>query len=138
MLLDDRFLKEHGLTKDHIKGIIPISGTYDIADYHQVFVNSTRPQMAELHVQSVFGKTEKHFEVASPTSYLDNLSVPILLLSDTRTLNYTKIFEEAIKKRNFKELEVHHIDLSHGDLWRNLSESVESEYRNLVIDFIRN
>lgn len=136
LALDDSFLKAHGLDKNNIKGMIPISGTYDISNYYKVFLNSQNPHLAKLHVQSVFGKTEKHFKTASPISYLDNLSVPILLISDTRTYNYTKIFEEAIKKMEFKDIEVRHVNLSHGELWRNLSEAPKSEYRDLIINFI--
>ncbi len=138
LALDERFLEEQGLSKNNIKGIIPVGGTYDISDYHQAFVNGSRPHLAELHVQSVFGKTEEHFEIASPTTYLDNLSVPILLFSDTNTFNYTKIFEDAIKERKFKDFEVHHVDLTHGDLWRNLSEKEESPYRDLILNFVKN
>ncbi|SHJ23159.1 DUF885 family protein [Aquimarina spongiae] len=137
LALDERFLKEHGLTQNHIKGIIPVSGTYDIENYHEAFLNGSRPHLAKLHVQSVFGDTKKHFETASATSYLDHLSVPILLLSDTGTFNYTRIFEKGIKKRNFQKLEVRHVDLTHGELWRNLSEAPKSEYRDLITDFIQ-
>lgn len=136
LALNHTFLKENDLSKDNIKGIIPIGGTYDIADYYQVFLNSERPSLAEIHVQSVFGKTQEHFESASPTTFLDYLSIPILLISDTRTFNYTKIFEEAIKQRNFDGLQVYHSPLNHGDLWRDMSENDKSIYREMVLKFI--
>jgi len=136
LALDDSFLKTHGLTKENIKGIIPVGGAYDIAAYHKGFLNGDEPHIAEVHVQSVFGDTEKHFEVASPTSYLHNLSVPILLVSDTETLDYTKIFEQAIKQTNFHGLEVHDANLSHGELWTDIAKPTESKYRNLIVDFI--
>ena len=33
--MDERYLKEYGLTKDHIKAIIPVGGGYDIPHYRE-------------------------------------------------------------------------------------------------------
>jgi len=137
LALDERFLKTEGLSKDVIKGIIPIGGTYDISNYHNAFLEGSRPELAILHVESVFGNSEKHFKDASPISYLDNLSVPIYLFSDSNTYNYTKLFEDAIRQRNFKNFEVEHVELSHKDLWTNLSEEVQSTYRDSILEFIK-
>ncbi len=134
--LDPQYLAKHKLTPSIIKGIIPIGGTYDISDYHQAFVNGSRPELAELHVKAVFGETEKDFSEASVTSYLDNLSAPILLMSDRNMTNYTRLFEDAINATSFQRLQVSYDSLSHADLWRNMSTAEKSPRRDEVVDFI--
>jgi len=136
LALDDSFLKAHGLNKENIKGVIPVGGAYDIPHYHQVLLESRISDQADGHIHSVFGDTEKQLETASATSYLHNLSAPMLLISDTSLVAYTKVFEEAIQQTNFQELEVHHANLSHGDLWTDLGNPTESKYRHLLINFI--
>lgn len=137
--LDDRYLKEVGLDLSNIKGYIPIGGTYDVSNYHQVFLNGTRKHLADEHVKAVFGPTEAHFSAASPTNYLDNLGVPLLLMSDMNMFNYTQIFEDAIREtefRNFQTIYVHR--LNHGDLWRHMSLEKHSIYRDMICDFVLN
>ena len=80
---NEKYLQEVGLQLQDIKGLIPISGTYDIADYHRVFANGARPEMAQTHVEAIFGSPDKFAEAS-----------PILLISDnnlTITPNYLKI-----------------------------------------------
>ncbi|MEL6652943.1 MAG: alpha/beta hydrolase, partial [Bacteroidota bacterium] len=80
--LDERYLAKHNLSLDILKGVIPVAGTYDIADYHTAFANSaTRSALAVTHVEAVFGDTEADWEYASPITYLDQMSVPMLLIS---------------------------------------------------------
>lgn len=135
--VDDKYLKKHGLSLSDIKGAIPIGGTYDVSNYHQAFVNGSRPALADEHVKAVFGDTEKHFEEASPISYLEKLSVPLLVMSDQNMFNYTQIFEDAIRATDFRDFEVHYVHrLNHGDLWRNLSFAEKSIYRDLIVNFV--
>ena len=46
--LDPQYLRAHGLSKEIFRGMIPISGTYDIHDYREVFLNGERPELAQL------------------------------------------------------------------------------------------
>ncbi|MGI9549793.1 MAG: alpha/beta hydrolase [Aurantibacter sp.] len=136
--LDDTYLKDEGLTKDVIKGMIPISGTYDILNYHEVFKTGDRPEFAELHVETIFGDTREDFINASPTSYLGNLGIPILLISDNALDQYTKLFEKRLKETDFKDFKLIYVpDLNHGELWRNLSLEDSSIYRTAMLEFIR-
>jgi len=135
--LDSSYLNRVGLSHSLFKGIIPISGTYDIVDYHHVLLNSGRPELAQLHVEAVFGNTEKGFKEASPITYLENLSTPILLICDNNMYNYSKLFEAKIRETEFRNMQVvYAYDLSHGGLWKNLSFSETSIYRALIINFI--
>jgi len=136
--LDSTYLSDVGLSPQLFKGVIPISGTYDIADYHEVLQNSGRPELAELHVEAVFGSTSEGFLNASPTSYLDQLSVPMLLMSDNNMYNYSKLFEEGIRETAFRAVQVvYSYQLSHGELWKNLSFAEISPYRDIIINFIK-
>ncbi|MGI9543633.1 MAG: alpha/beta hydrolase fold domain-containing protein, partial [Cyclobacteriaceae bacterium] len=100
--LDDRYLNEHSLDKECIKGVIPVAGAYDISDYHKAFLNGSRKELAKLHVQAVFGDSEADFAHASPTEYLDRMKVPMLLICESNTHNYTQILEDKILKTGFK------------------------------------
>jgi carboxylesterase type B len=135
--LDNKYLNQIDLSPGIFKGIIPISGTYDIVDYHNVFLNGNRPELAKLHVEAVFGDSTKYFIDASPTNYLDNLSSPMLLICDNNLYNYTKLFEERIRETDFRNVQVvYAYNLSHGELWKNLSFSDTSVYRKIILDFI--
>lgn len=136
--LDESYLDAVDLSLDVFKGIVPISGTYDVVNYHEVFANGRTPELAELHVEAVFGTTTEDFIKASPTTYLKNLSTPMLLMSDNAVDRYTHLFEESIRATGFKNLEVIYAeDLAHADLWRNISFSEKSPYRDSIIGFIK-
>ena len=136
--LDETYLKEVGFSMNVIKGMIPISGTYDIMNYHEVFANGDNPELAELHVEAVFGNTEEAFLNASPTSYLDNLGTPMLLIADNAIERYTRFFEKELKKTDFKKYKIIYVpDLNHAELWRNISFDDSSNYRKEIVDFIK-
>lgn len=136
--MDPRYLESWKLDTDLFKGLIPIGGTYDVPNYYQVFKESeTQSHLAKEHVQAVFGESQEGFLQASPISYMQNLKTPMLLMSDTNTANYCRIFEEAIQESGFDQVEVHYAELGHGDLWRNMSYDEESNYRDLLIAFIK-
>jgi dipeptidyl aminopeptidase/acylaminoacyl peptidase len=138
IVMDGQFLKEVGLSTKLIQGVIPIAGTYDIAHYYQVLTEGNGKDFADNHVGSVFGLSIKEFEQGSPTNYIDSLSTPMLLISETNTFKYTNLFEDRLREINYKELEVLHIHrLGHGALWKELSYSPHSRYRNIIIDFIK-
>lgn len=135
--LDNSYLEEVGLSPDIFSGVIPISGTYDIMDYHKTLAEGGRPELAELHVEAVFGDLEADFLNASPTSYLENLSIPMLVISDNDLYAYTRLFEDRIRETEFRNMQVvYSYDLSHGGLWRNLSAIEQSMYRDIIVDFI--
>ncbi len=136
--VDESYLQAHGLELSDIRGVIPIAGTYDIPHYHQVFIDAGQPQMSVLHVEAVFGDNKTNWLDASPISYLDHLQVPMLLISEQNSYDYTRIFEEKLVENGFEHFDVFHVQrLNHGELWRNISHSDESLYRDLIIGFIR-
>jgi len=135
--LDTTYLSDVGISQSAIRGIIPISGTYDVSNYHEAFANGSRPELAEQHVEAVFGQTEDDLSRASPTSYLQNLSTPMLLMSDNKVAHYTQLFEDRILETEFRDIQVvYSYDLSHGDLWRDISLSDHSPNRAVIVQFI--
>lgn len=135
--LDSTYLNQVGLSPRLFRGVIPISGTYDIEDYHRVMLNSGRPELAELHVEAVFGGTKEGFKQASPVTYLSNLSTPILLISDNNMYDYARVLEAQIRQTDFRDMQVvYSYGLSHGELWRELSFAEESVHRELIRSFI--
>lgn len=138
LTLDKSYLNQVGLSGNEIKGLIPIAGVYEITNYHTAFASSVhRKHLAEQHVESVFGTTQKDWEMASPASHLSNLKTPILLISERNTYNYTRIFEEAIRETGFGPFEVIHVrELDHAGLWKDLSFNHQSKYRRALINFI--
>ena len=137
LALNEKHLKAHQLSAKNIKGTIPIAGAYDIKNYHQAFANGSRKELAKLHVEAVFGEI-KGFKEASPTSYVSNLKAPMLLISERNTYNYTKIFEDELRKSDSAGFEVLHVrDLDHSGLWKDLSFNKDSSYRKRIVEFIK-
>ncbi|HEV7351184.1 alpha/beta hydrolase [Telluribacter sp.] len=138
IVMDGQYLASEGLSKSLIRGVIPMAGTYDIGHYHQVLTSGNGLAFADNHIGSVFGLTPKEFELGSPSSYIDGLATPMLLVSETNTFKYTRLFEDKLREANYSALEVVHVHrLNHGELWKNLSYAPESIYRDLMADFIK-
>lgn len=136
--LDNRHLNNVGLDKSNIKGVIPISGTYDILDYKEAFANGSRPQLVEQHVHAVFGETTASQVDASPITYIDDISVPMLLISDANMIGYTNVFEEKILDTEFDKVDFLYIrNMNHRELYDELENNHQSKYRDFIIDFIR-
>ncbi|MEX0287528.1 MAG: alpha/beta hydrolase [Flavobacteriaceae bacterium] len=138
--MDARYLQAHGLSPDNIKGLLPISGAYDIPDYYNVFFtheNASSRAFAQTHVKDVFGE-EENFVAASPVTYIDELKLPMLLVSDNALDNYTKLFEKKLKEIGYDDFEVYYEKaLNHGELWRAMSTAENNEVRSRMIKFIR-
>ena len=137
--MDSTYLNEVSLSPSNIRGMIPIAGAYDILDYYEGFLNSeTNSSMAETHVKAVFGETKNDFLAASPTEYTLHLSIPMLLISENNTYNYTRLFEDKLRATGYRDFQVLHIHrMEHGELWKHLSYDTKSVYRDFIINFIK-
>lgn len=137
---DGAYLKAYGYSTSDIKAIIPVAGAYDVEDYYQAFANSdseSAREMAKTHVMDVFGPREG-FEKASPTTYIDDLEIPMLLISEGALFNYTKVYEDAIWESEYRQCQILHVfDKDHAGLWRDLSHNDNSFTRNAMVDFIQ-
>lgn len=129
-----QYLEEVGYQREDIAGVIPIGGAYDIYSYYETFLNSTRPHLAKDHVQAVFGETEEEMRAASPTEWVDDMVVPMLLVSETTTFAYTQLYEDAITEAGFEQFDVLHVHtLDHGGLWRNMGGESPSFYLDVMV-----
>lgn len=135
---DEKYLKSHGLSFANLSGFIPVGGGYDISHYHNFFLNSETPHLADQHVKAVFGNTEEHFKDASPTSYVDNITVPMFMIADSQTFKYSKIFENLIREKtayiDFEVINSH--KYSHAEVWNRLALDNDL-YRAMIVDFIQ-
>ncbi len=137
---DGSYLKRHGYSTTDIKAIIPVAGAYEITDYYNAFANSesaSAREMAKTHVMDVFGPQED-FEAASPSTYIDQLEIPMLLISEGALFNYTKVYEDIIWESDYRMCQILHVmDKDHAGLWRDISHSENSFTRNAMVDFIK-
>lgn len=137
LAMDPSYLSNVGRSVREIRGAIPIAGAYDISSYHKSHLRYNGKEMAEKHVQAVFGDSEAGFRQASPTSYIRNQWVPMLVISERDTYDYTRILEEMATANDYGTMQFFHIsDMDHGELLGDLAKSNNSKYRNLVVDYI--
>ena len=137
--LDPQYLEAHGLSTDIIKGLVPVSGGYDIPQYREVLGGD--PEYAHLqdqHVDAVFGETQEEWEFASPTKYLENLSAPWLMLADNDVHVYNTYFETYLRENSdFRDIEIIYVySKSHAELWRDIAGDAQSVYRDRIVEFI--
>lgn len=134
--LDPQYLDAHGLSPAHISGAIPIAGAYDIPAYYNSHVENNGRELADKHVKVVFGHTPEELENASPTTYLSNKWVPMLVISEQETLDYTRIFENKAKAHGNDHIQFLHVgDQDHAGLYEELSNP-DSEIRENILRFI--
>ncbi|MEO0585579.1 MAG: alpha/beta hydrolase [Bacteroidota bacterium] len=141
LAMDEKYLKKYKLTNEDIRAVIPVAGTYEIKAYYDVFANHERKnvrEMARTHVMDVFGDDIEAFAEASPATYLDNLDIPMLLISEGGLFEYTQLFEKMIWESEYRDCQILHVlDKSHGGLWQDMSFAENSQARNAMIDFIQ-
>ena len=136
LVSDERYLKEYDLTKDMIKGIIPVAGGYDIPAYREAMV-ALDPAYDEKHIIPVFGDSESQKD-ASPSTYLEHFTTPALLISERDTYDYTKTFEEMlIQDEKENVIIIHARNRNHSDLWKELGNEEPSYYRDLMVGFMK-
>ena len=139
IVADPKYLSAHDIPHESIRGIIPIGGSYDILDYHRIFEEGSRPHLAQQHVEAVFGTNRDQMKGASPITFVENISTAILLISDSNTYNYTRLFEQALVDAGNSNMSVIHIrHLGHGPLWQHMSKAENSTYRDLIVSFVKN
>ena len=135
--LDPSYLKEVSLSINDLYAAIPVAGGYDLVDYYHSIVEEMGEEKADQHVRAALGDTFEDLRKASPLSYLDNSEIPMLVISETDTYDYTVILEEAVKEKKTPHIKFHHVrDLDHVGLFREM-ETASSQYNQMIIDFIQ-
>lgn len=133
---DPSYLNEVGLGFEDILAAVPIAGGYDILHYYHDHVKDNGEEFAEKHVLAVFGPKEG-LTAASPTNYIDNTVTPMLVVSETDTYTYTKIFEDAATEAGKGTIEFLHVtDKNHNQLYFSLRDDENSMPRETIIEYI--
>jgi acetyl esterase/lipase len=140
LALDSRYLKELNVSSGAIKAVISVGGAYDLVKYHEFLVNEIGRDRADAHLKAVFGPTSELWRDASPTSYLQNCSVPMLLIAekDKGLRQYTEDFKQAAEKANIDSVKfLVAEDRSHKQSPGMMSRKGEDSVRDAIIKFIR-
>lgn len=136
LAMDERYLGAHDLSVSDIRAAIPVAGGYDLEAYYLAIEDGLGEDTAIGHVLGVFGPREG-LPDASPLSYLEDASIPMLVLTEGETADYTRTFENAVAERGKTDLIgfSYYDDETHRSLLASLSLE-ESPARAEMLDFI--
>lgn len=140
LTMDPRYLAAHDLSPADIAGALPVGGTYDLEHYYEAIYGAFGKENADGHVLGTFGDIETLPE-ASPSSYIESATRPMLVIAEGETAIYADIFEEAVKEAGRTDL-IHFItytDETHRSLFENIGDQgADSPARNAMISFMTN
>ncbi|MEM9180783.1 MAG: alpha/beta hydrolase [Pseudomonadota bacterium] len=136
LAMDPRYLEAHGLALSDISGAVPVAGGYDLDAYYVAIADGLGEDTAIGHVLGVFGPREGLAD-ASPLSYLTDASIPMLVLTEGQTADYTRIFDDAVTAQGKTDLIQfsYYNDETHASLLATLSAET-SPARDEMIAFI--
>ncbi|MEL7030991.1 MAG: alpha/beta hydrolase [Pseudomonadota bacterium] len=136
LAMDGRYLDAHGLAVSEIRGAVPVAGGYDLEGYYQAIEAGMGEETAIGHVLGVFGPRDS-LPDASPISYLDSATIPMLVLTEGQTIDYTRVFDDAVTQQGKTDLIrfSYYDDETHASLLATLSAEA-SPARDEMLDFI--
>lgn len=140
LALDSRYLKELNVSGSSIKAVISVGGVYDLVKYHDFLVNERGKDMADAHLKAVFGPRRELWRNASPTGYLQNCNVPMLLIAekDKGLRQYMEDFKQAAEKANINSVKfLIAEDRSHKQSPSMMSRKGKDLIRDAILEFIR-
>lgn len=134
MCMDEQYLKEEGLSFADVKGAVPMAGAYDMVAYYNSHVEGNGKEMADSHVKGVFGELEE-VKKASPTEYIEASVIPMLVVSETDTYDYTKVLEDRVGEK--PHIEFYHVrDKNHAALYLDMARKADSEHTQKIADYL--
>ena len=94
-------------------------------------------EQTEAHAFGVFGPCE-NLPAASPNAYLDQAVVPMLVVSEVNTFNYTRWFEEEEAEVELGEMIkfIHFQDRTHASLFQGLSQETDA-HRWVMVEYLK-
>lgn len=136
LAMDPRYLAAHDLALSDISGAVPVAGGYDLDAYYVAIADGLGEDTAIGHVLGVFGPREGLAD-ASPLSYLSDASIPMLVLTEGQTADYTRIFDDAVTAQGKTDLIQfsYYDNETHASLLATLSAET-SPARDEMIAFI--
>lgn len=136
LAMDARYLAAHQLEPTDMVAALPVAGGYDLEGYYQAIEAGLGQEVAVGHVLGVFGPREG-LPDASPMSYIDQAEVPMLVLTESQTIDYTRVFDEAISEAELNDLIrfSYYNEETHASLLAMLSED-DSPARDEIVAYI--
>lgn len=136
LAMDGRYLAAHGLAVSDMLAAIPVAGGYDLEDYYIAIEGGMGQEAAVGHVLGVFGPREGLPE-ASPMTYLQDASIPMLVLTEGQTIQYTQVFDDAVTATGKQDLIQfsYYNDDTHASLLGSLSQET-SPARQEMLEYI--
>lgn len=137
LAMDERYLGAHDLPLSDIKAALPVAGGYDLEGYYLAIEEGMGEDIAIGHVLGVFGPREG-LPDASPISYLADATVPMLVLTEGQTVDYTRVFDDAVAESGKTDLIQfsYYDDETHASLLASLSLA-DSPARTEMLDYIK-
>ena len=140
--MDPCYLQKHGLALDEIRGVVAIGGAYDMVRYHAALAgeNGLGKEKADAHLNWIFGKTKAEWVAASPATYLDGCTMPIVIVGEKGggMRIYHEDFRAAVKKSGVTSIRfVEADDRTHAQSTPMMSRKESDPVRDMMIEFIR-
>ncbi len=103
LAMDATYLAAHDLAVSDIRAALPVAGGYDLEAYYQAIEGGLGEEIAVGHVLGVFGPRET-LPQASPLTYLETATIPMLVMTEGETRDYTLVFDEAVTEMGKTDL----------------------------------
>ena len=136
LAMDERYLEAHDLSVSDMVAAVPVAGGYDLEGYYVAIEEGLGEETAVGHVLGVFGPRET-LPDASPLTYLEDASIPMLVLTESETADYTRVFDEAVSEMGMTDLISfsYYDEDTHASLLGSLSAE-ESPARDEMVAYI--
>ena len=136
LAMDERYLQAHDLSVSDMVAAVPVAGGYDLEGYYVAIEDGLGEDTVVGHVLGVFGPRES-LPDASPLTYLEDASVPMLVLTESETVDYTRVFDEAVSEMGMTDLIrfSYYDEDTHASLLGSLSAD-ESPARDEMVAYI--
>lgn len=136
LAMDGRYLSAHDLSVSDMQAALPVAGGYDLEDYYLAIEDGLGEDTAIGHVLGVFGPRDG-LAAASPMTYLQAASIPMLVLTEGQTADYTRVFDEAVAAQGMTDLIQfsYYDDETHASLLASLSAD-ESPARAEMLAYV--
>jgi acetyl esterase/lipase len=138
LVMDETYLKEVDMDFDDVYAALPVAGGYDLIDYYHDMVDEGGEEFAHQHVHAALGKNFEELKAASPTTYLAQSRIPMLVVSETDTYGYTKILEDAVVDAQMEHIKFLHVtDKNHNELFFDMSGDPTSQNVIKMVNFLK-
>jgi len=137
LALDPRYLKAHDLPITAIRGAIPVGGGYELTKYHAHLAEGMSKELADAHLEYIFGKRED-WVAASPTTYVKDAKVPMLVITeDDPGFQLYKADFEAVVPKGSPITFWTAADRVHQTITSMMSRKEPDPPRDKMIEFVR-